>query len=321
MTEPGTAPAAAPGFSVTGALGMAREVFRTRPVSVVRLVLLQALIFATLSTAQLWLMGYLGRGFEDASRDPVALMQANALISLFSLGASLSMVAVWAWIEALWLELYVRDRRPAQLDAGAFFRVLAAFVILYLIIMVATFVLAFAGAIIAVPFMIALSMGGEPGMATVISVTLAAIFAPLIVFMLLVMSRLSALPALAFLRGGMPLGLAWRGAKGRVGRLIAAWSVWGVLYLVAMIIMVAILALGPGPFADVFREVIENPQDPMAQYRAYAAFSRSPGEVAGYWGVTVAANILFAALLMAARGIGVSLALDTMVREAAADEG
>lgn len=321
MTEAEKAPARAPEFSVAGAFGLARDLFQARPVSVVRLVLLQALIFATLGTGQLWLMGYAGRGFEDAAGDPVALVQANAWISLFSLGGSLAMIAVWAWIETLWLELYVRDSWPAAANMGAFFRVLAAFVILYLIIMLATFVMTFAGMIVAIPLIMMAEVQSDPSFALIVGMPLLVIVIPLLVFLLLVMSRLSALPALAFLRGGMPFGPAWRGAKGRVGRLIAAWSLWGVLYLIAMIIMFAILAFGPGPFVDVFREVIDNPADPMAQYRAYADFSRSPGEIAGYWGVTVAANILFAALLMAARGIGVSLALDTLAREETADEG
>jgi hypothetical protein len=321
MTKAEKAPERAPEFSVAGAFGLARDVFRARPLSVVRLVLLQALIFAALNTAQPWLTGYMARGFEDAANDPVALMQANAWISLFSLVSALIMVAAWAWLESFWLELFLRDRSPFKLDLGAFFRVFAATLTIYLIIVLATFVMTFAGMIVAIPLIMMAEVESDPSFALIAVMPLLVIVIPLLLFMLLVMSRMSALPALAVLRGGMPLGLAWRGAKGRVGRLVVAWSMWSVLYVGATAIFVVLIFVGPGPFADMFREMIDNPADPMAQYRAYADFSRSPGEIAGYWGVTVTANILFAALLMAARGIGVSLALDTLAREAVADEG
>lgn len=320
MSEPVHSGTASPAFTAASGFAIAVDVFKTRPLSVARLLAIQTLVFASTGTAQLWLMGYLGRGFEDAATDPVALLQANALISLVSLAASAVSLALWGWIETLWLDLFLRDRSAARLTLGAFFRVMAAFVIVYLIMMGGVFVVLMAGAIIAVPALIAVASEGDPGIVVIGSVMGLAIGLPLFLFLLLVMTRLAALPALAFMEGGMPLGRAWRGARARFWRLTGAWLGWGAIYLVVMAIFGVALFLGPGPFADLMAELMTNPEDPAAQFRAYAAFSRAPGEVAGYWAMTGLANVVFAGLLMVARGIGVGLALDITSREAAGDE-
>jgi hypothetical protein len=305
-----------PAFSTAGALGLAGEVFKARPVSFVRLILIQALAFATLGTAQIWLMGVLGGVISEATAaDPVAAIRASAWISLVSLLASVVSLAVWAWLEALWVHLFLKDRKPVQLTFGAVMRVLVAVFIVYLILMAASFAVSVVSVVLIIPVIIAVSMGGDPDvvMITVLSTLLFLI--PFGLVLLLVMSRFSALPALAFMSGGIPLGQAWRGAKGRMGSLAAAWLVWGLLYTVVMIGFGAALYFGPSPFADVFNEVLSNPADPMAQYRAYADFSRSPGDVAGYWGMTFVGSLAFGALLAVARGIGVLLALEIDARE------
>ncbi len=309
MTETTQEPLAPVRFSSGAGLTLVWDVFRRRPGSFLRLSVLQIAVFALAGLGQIWLTGIFGQYLVDAGDDPASTLRAMALINLTGLVGSVALIVLWAWIESLWLALFVAGRTPFQASLGAFFRILAALLIIYAIVFVAALALSIIGTLAAIPVLMALA--DEPGPVAITGVISLCILVPLLLFCFLVLSRFSALPALAALKGGMPLGTAWRSAGQRLGRLMAAWLVWSLAYLAVMAVVSVIFAFGPGPFLDALTAAFTNLDDPTAQYRVYAEFSRSPGQVAAFAGVVVLTNAIFVPVLAWARGIGVTLALDS----------
>jgi len=295
-------------FSTGAGFSLARDVFRERPLSFLRLAAIQIVVFALAGVGQFWLLGVFGQGVVDAQGDPAALARASALISVFSLLGSAVFIVLWAWVEGLWLGLFVEGRAAFRPSMGGFFRILAAFLIIYALVFVAAIALSVFGTLAAIPILMAASTEPEP--IILILVISACILVPLLLFAFLVLIRFSALPALAALKGGMPMGQAWQGAGRRLGALMAAWLTWSLIYLLVLGVAGVVLAFGPGPYLDAMTAAFTNLDDPAAQYRVYAAFARSPGEIAAFTITVAITNTIFVPVLALARGIGVALALD-----------
>lgn len=292
-------------FTARGALGFGWAVFRARPISFLRLSALQVVLFALLGLLQLWLLGYFGQGIVDAGTDMAAVMRASSLVSLSSLTGSLVMMAASIWIELLWLRVFLGDRANAR---PAFWRLLAAFVILYGLMMVALLVITILGVFAATGVLIAYETGGTQALLGAGAIVGALVFTAVLAALWL-LSRFSALPPLVLLRPGLPLGEAWR-ISGRVqGRLFLAWLGVALVYLLAASVTGALLVLGPGPYAEAMTMAFTRLDDPWAQYAVYAAFARSPGEMLAFGGALMIGNGLFVGVMALARGVGVQLAL------------
>ncbi|XBQ15287.1 MAG: hypothetical protein ABL308_09985 [Oceanicaulis sp.] len=297
MTDPIPARAR---FSAGAALGYAWVIFRSRPASFFRLWMLHALLFAAYNLAVYAVMGTAGLQTGGSEADQfAALMRANAYIMLVSLGG----VIVTVWIEAAWLDLFLN--RPVKLlpGWGVYFKLLAAFLIVF-----AVFLGGYLGTVFLGVIVIAVAAGlGGAGPAIALG---AAVLAGFIAFLVLVLMRFTALPALAAGRDEVAPGRAWSLTRGRMGALFLAWLAYGVIYLIGFAVMsILLLALPVSPL-EALGAALESPADPMAQYEIYARLLTQPGAaVATFFGLLVM-NLVFVPIMAIARGIGVRLALE-----------
>ncbi|MEQ8405593.1 MAG: hypothetical protein RKE49_10880 [Oceanicaulis sp.] len=286
-------------FSTSAALGYAWVIFRARPGSFIRLTVLQSVIFSVTGFASIWLMGRAGLNADAPTAEQFAiLMRTSALTS----GLSLIVIPLWVWIEAMWLDVFFNRSPRLWPGWGDYGRLLLTFVIALGIFFVGYMALLFAGVIL-----ISAAAFGGAGPAILAGL---AVFGAVIAFLLLVQMRLTALPALAFARGGVPFGKAWRLVSGRFGALTLAWIAYGLLYLLALIATLAVMALTPVDFLAGIQAAIAQPENPLAQYAVYSPLVTDAGAAAATFIAFVVLNLLFTPIMTVARGVGVRLALE-----------
>jgi len=287
-------------FSASGALGYAWVIFRSRPVNFLRLAGLQALMFAALSFAMFWVMGW--GGLETSGG---VEMQAARMLRAIALMTAVYpfMLILTIWIEAMWLDLFFGRTPRLWPGWGDYGRLLVSFLIVFAIFMAGCIGVLFTGGI----FVGLVAALGGVGPAIVVGL---GAFASFLVFLLLVQMRLSAFPGLVFRNRRINLALAWRLSRGRLGALTLAWAGFAGLYVVLMIPAVLVFAFMPvGPF-EALRLALENPDDPFAQYRAYAPLVRDPGAAWLTFALLVVTNLIFTPVMAMSRAIGVRLALE-----------
>lgn len=287
-------------FSVGAALGYAWVIFRARPVSFVRLLVLQAVIYSVIGFLTIWLMGRAGMNLgAPAAEQTAILLQTSALTT----GLSLASVPLWVWIEAMWLDVF-QNRAPRLWPGwGDYGRLLLSF-----IIVMAIFIAAYLGFALLAGFLISIAavLGGVgPGVVTAL-----AVLAGFILFLVLVQTRLTALPALTFARRSVAFGEAWRLAGDRLGALGLAWFVFLLLYLAAMLVSFVLMAAFGLDFAAAFQTAMEQPDNPLAQYAVYSPVAADAGAALAALGIMTLANLIYAPLLAISRGIGVRFALE-----------
>ncbi len=288
-------------FTAGKALGLGLEVMRRRPGSLLRLAIIQAVVFAIPNLTIIYMMGVFGGQLSDASADPTALLRTQGLITLSFVPLYLLMIALTIWVEAYWLELVTNDRVTLTPPLGSSMWLLLSFVItagvFFAIYIVAAIVIAVGAAL-------AVTMSGEM---TAVVVIIAGLLA-FILFILLVMVRFTALPAMAYMENGLPLGKAWKAAGAKQGGLTLAWLGFALFYLVFLGVFGLLLVFGPGPYGEAMRHQLENLDNPYAQYEVYARVAADPVQM-GMLAVTlILGGLVYAPLAMISRGIGVSLA-------------
>lgn len=301
MTLPET-DAASPRFTAAAAIGYAWVMLRTRPVSFLRLALLQAVLFAAIGFALFWVMGRAGLAADLPPADQMAEL-AYAMIWIVPL--YILMLVGSVWIESLWLDLFFnRSIRvwPGWADYG---RLLLSFVIVSIVFMGGYLGFALIGGLL-----IGASAGlGGAGAAILVGMLVLAGF---IAFLLLVQMRFTALPAIVWKSGAFAfaVGASWSLTKGRLGSLTLAWLGYVLLYLVLLIAVFIVFSLGPVNFTDGMRYALAEPNNPLAQYRMYTVLVTDAGAAAGMLVMLVATNLIFVPLMAVSRAIGVRLALE-----------
>jgi hypothetical protein len=288
-------------FTVGKALGLGVDVMRRRPGSFARLAIIQAMAFAIPSLAMFYVMGVFGSQLSDGAADPTALLRAQGLMTLAFVPIYVSIIAISIWIEACWLDLFLNDRVTLAPKMGRAIWLLLAFVIIFGVFFAAYFV-----AVIGIAIAAALAMVSDGAIAAVL--TGIAIFLAFILFILLVLARFTALPALSYMEGSLPLGKAWKAAGAKQGGLTLAWLAFAFMYLVLVVGFGLFLAFGPGPYSDAMRHQFENLNNPNAQYEVYAQVASDPIQMAVLAVILVVGGLLYVPLAMISRGIGVSLA-------------
>jgi hypothetical protein len=288
-------------FTAGSALGLGVEVMRRRPGSVLRLAIIQAVVFAIPNLAIIYVVGVFGGQLSDASADPTALLRAQGLMTLSFVPLYVLILALAIWVEAYWLELVVNDRVTLTPPLGRSMWLLLGFVIT-----AGVFFAVYIVAVIAIAVGAVLAATGA-GEMTAVAVIIAG-FLAFLLFIVLVMVRFTALPALAYMENGLPLGKAWTAAGAKQGGLTLAWLGFAFIYLVFMGIFGSLMIFGPGPYGEAMRHQFANLDDPYAQYEVYAQVAADPVQM-GVLAVTlILGGLVYAPFAMISRGIGVSLA-------------
>lgn len=292
--------AASPRFTAAAALGYAWVMLRTRPVSFLRLALLQAVLFAATGFALFWVMGRAGLAADLPPSDQTA---ALASVMIWIMPLYILMLVGSVWIESLWLDLFFNRRIriwPGWADYG---RLLFSFVIVCIVFMGGYLGFALIGGLLVGA---AAALGGA-GAAILVGLLVLAGF---IAFLLLVQMRFTALPAIVWKTRAFAVGASWSLTKGRLGALTLAWLGYVLLYLVLLIAAFILFSLGPVNFTDGMRYALAEPGNPLAQYRMYTVLVTDAGAAAGMLVLLVVSNLIFVPLMAVSRAIGVRLALE-----------
>ncbi|MGJ3233343.1 MAG: hypothetical protein ACFE0P_16260 [Oceanicaulis sp.] len=287
-------------FTAGAAIGYAWVIFRTRPVSFVRLALIQAVVFALIGFASFALMGWAGRSAAlPVEEQMAAVLRAGAAVSTLNL----VMLVVIVWLEAAWLDVFLNRRLRFWPGWGPYGRLLLSFVIAFAVFMGGYLAIVFVG------LLLALLAGAAAGVLAGALVGVAAV-AGFFAFLIFVQMRFTALPALVHSGRGLPVGRALGLARGRLGALFLSWLAYAGLYVVVTAAAFAIFTLMPGGPWRSLQAALAEPDNPLAQYAAYTPLIESAGAAALGFAALVVMNLLFTPLTALSRGIGVRLALE-----------
>ena len=102
----------APSFTIGSGLGFAFDVFKARPSSTLFLAGLTLVLCLVMGVGGVAPMGLLGAELSAAeqSGQTARLLQLTGQLTLFSLLNSVVMCLVYAWLETVWLTLFVKGR-------------------------------------------------------------------------------------------------------------------------------------------------------------------------------------------------------------------
>lgn len=294
----------APSFTIGSGLGFAFDVFKARPSSTMLLAGLTLALFLVMGVAGIAPMGLLGAELYAAeqSGQTARVLQLTGQLTLFSLLNWVVMCLVYAWLETVWLTLFVKGRFSLLPGWAVFGRVLISFVLIYAVFFGVYIVLIF---ILLIPAIMIMAIGVYAW-----SVAIGVLLFLIGLFALgMIMLRFTAVPAYVVLKDKFLLTRPFSVAGRRWGSLLGSWLVWIVIYYLVMGIGLVISLAIPGSFGAVLGDIFAHLDDPYYQYQAYAGVFSSAGSLALLTLSMLPMHVLMVASMMISRGIGTKLAL------------
>ena len=294
-------------FGAGRALGFFLEVAKAKPGSFAALSVMHVALYAVLSIAMTLSTALQVEAMmaapQDPGADPAAMVSAMGTYVGFMLLGLLVFAVLAVWVEAVWLRLMVRGQASLLPRPGDFGRVLLAFIVIYAIVIGVYF----AGLLVMTTVAMTIGMFDQMALSILIGGIGTIV---LLVLMVWLIVRLSALPAMCVLERRFAFGRAFSGTGKIFWPLLGAWFLWLLIYIGLSVVGVALVWLMPGPYSEAVFAGFTHMNDPTAQLSAYRAAFESPGGVILAVLTTALGAAIYLPGVWIARGIACRAALD-----------